>query len=135
MGATDIFIAYKFIKILSTPWEKTDAYKLGIIDKDGNYLKKQRDLKTSKEKLASNIFTRLVWNVKKILRKIPLGKTTIASLATALYLIREEAEKVGADGHLVEMAFIEHVDETYGIDIREELLTEMSLIGEKNGLL
>ena len=131
----NVFVIYKFLKLLVLPFEKTDAYKLGIIDKDGNYLKKQRDLKTSKEKLASNIFTRLVWNVKKILRKIPLGKTTIASLATALYLIREEAEKVGADGHLVEMAFIEHVDETYGIDIREELLTEMSLIGEKNGLL
>tara|TARA_R100000008_G_scaffold86572_2_gene80227 strand:- start:31 stop:441 length:411 start_codon:yes stop_codon:yes gene_type:complete len=129
------FVIYKFLKLLVLPFEKTDAYKLGIIDKDGNYLKKQKDLKTSKEKLASNIFTRLVWNIKKILRKIPLGKTTIASLATALYLIREEAEKVGVDGELLEMAFIDHVNETYDIDIKEELLTEMSLIGEKNGLL
>ena len=129
------FVIYKFLKLLVLPFEKTDAYKLGIIDKDGNYLKKQKDLKTSKEKLASNIFTRLVWNIKKILRKIPLGKTTIASLATALYLIREEAEKVGVDGELLEMAFIDHVSETYDIDIKEELLTEMSLIGEKNGLL
>lgn len=129
------FVIYKFLKLLVLPFEKTDAYKLGIIDKDGNYLKKQKDLKTSKEKLASNIFTRLVWNIKKILRKIPFGKTTIASLATALYLIREEAEKVGVDGELLEMAFIDHVNETYDIDIKEELLTEMSLIGEKNGLL
>ena len=129
------FVIYKFLKLLVLPFEKTDAYKLGIIDKDGNYLKKQKDLKTSKEKLASNIFTRLVWNIKKILRKIPFGKTTIASLATALYLIREEAEIVGVDGELLEMAFIDHVNETYDIDIKEELLTEMSLIGEKNGLL
>ena len=35
MGAVDIFVAYKFIKILATPWKKTDAYKLGILDKNG----------------------------------------------------------------------------------------------------
>ena len=64
------FVIYKFLKLLVLPFEKTEAYKLGIIDKDGNYLKKQGDLKTSQEKLASNIFTRLVWNIKKILEKL-----------------------------------------------------------------
>ena len=61
------YMVYQFIRLLVTPFNKTDAFKQGIIDKDGKYLKKQKDLKTSKEKLASNIFTRLVWNIKKIL--------------------------------------------------------------------
>ena len=42
------FVIYKFIKLLVTPFEKTDAFKLGIIDKDGNYLKKQKDLDSIK---------------------------------------------------------------------------------------
>lgn len=122
------FVIYKFLKLLVLPFEKTEAYKLGIIDKDGNYLKKQGDLKTSQEKLASNIFTRLVWNIKKILEKIPFGKTKLASLATALYLIREEAEKIGADGEVIQEAFLQHITEEYGIDIKEDLLVEQRKI-------
>ena len=38
------FVIYKFIKLLVTPFNKTDAFKLGIIDAKGNYLKKQKDL-------------------------------------------------------------------------------------------
>ena len=34
--AIDLFVTYRFIKLLVTPFEKTEAYKLGIIDKDGN---------------------------------------------------------------------------------------------------
>ena len=106
------------------PFESTNAFKLGIIDKDGKYLKKQRDLKTSEEKLASNIFTRLVWNIKKLLGKLPFGKTKLASLATALVLIKEEAEKVGADANLIETAFESYLLNEYGIDYKKELLNE-----------
>ena len=88
------FVIFQFIKYLATPFNKTEAFKLGIIDKKGNYLKKQRDLKTTAEKKASNIFTRLVWNVKKLLEKLPFGKTKLASIATALFLIKEEIERL-----------------------------------------
>ena len=33
--AIDLFVTYRFIKLLVTPFEKTDAFKLGIIDKIG----------------------------------------------------------------------------------------------------
>ena len=33
--AIDLFVTYRFIKLLVTPFEK-QRYKLGIIDKDGN---------------------------------------------------------------------------------------------------
>ena len=118
------FVIYQFLKLLVMPFEKTKAYKLGIIDKKGNYLKKQKDLKTGEEKLASNIFTRLVWNVKKLLMKFPTGTKTIASLATALYLIKEEAEKVGADGELLEKAFNQFMIDNYGTDYIELLNEE-----------
>ena len=118
------FVIYQFLKLLVLPFEKTKAYKLGIIDKDGKYLKKQKDLKTGEEKLASNIFTRLVWNIRKLLLKFPKGTKTIAGLATALYLIKEEAEKVGADGELIEQAFNEFMINNYGIDYTELLNEE-----------
>jgi len=118
------FIIFQFVKLLATPFNKTKAFKLGIIDGKGNYLKKQRDLKTTEEKKASNIFTRLVWNIKKMLEKLPFGKTRLASIATALFLIKEEIEKVGADGELLEEAFSDWLMEKHGIDFKAELLNE-----------
>ena len=38
--AIDLFVTYRFIKLLVTPFEKQEAFKLGIIDKDGNRIKK-----------------------------------------------------------------------------------------------
>ena len=118
------WVIWKFLKLLVTPFDKTKAFKLGIIDKDGNYIKKQKDLKTSEEKLASNIFTRLVWKVKKLLEKVPGGKSKIASIATALWFIKEEAEKVGADPQVIDEVFNEYMMKTYQIDFEKELINE-----------
>ena len=30
--AIDLFVTYRFLKLLTTPFKKTDAFKLGIID-------------------------------------------------------------------------------------------------------
>ena len=43
--AIDLFVAYRFLRILTTPWEDQDAFKLGIIDKDGKLLRKKTHLK------------------------------------------------------------------------------------------
>lgn len=86
----DLFYAYRFIKLLVTPWEKTEAYELGIIDDNGKVIKKARDLETSDEKSAYTVFHRLVFNIKRLLNKLPFGKTKLASWATALFLIKEE---------------------------------------------
>ena len=137
------FVIFQFVKLLATPFKKTDAYKLGIIDEKGNYLKRQKDLKTIQEKKASNIFTRLVWNVKRLIEKLPFGKTRLASIATALFLIKEEIEKVGADGEMLEEAFDSWLMEEHGIDYKNELLNEkfeelnltLKLKENKNGRL
>ena len=42
----DLFLVYQFVKRLATPFEKWDAYELGIIDEDGNRLKKIKDFRT-----------------------------------------------------------------------------------------
>ena len=39
--AVDLFVTYRFIKLLTTPFKKTDAFKLGIIDENGHRVMKQ----------------------------------------------------------------------------------------------
>ena len=95
MSAVDIYVAYKFIKILATPWKKTDAYKLGIIDDKGKVLIKKKDLETRDQKKAYTIFHRLIWNIKRLLDKLPAGNTKIGSFAAALWMLKEYADSRG----------------------------------------
>ena len=54
--AVDLVITYRVVKLLVTPFEKQDAFKLGIIDKDGNVLKKYKTLQTRAEKKSFPLF-------------------------------------------------------------------------------
>lgn len=90
--AGDVIYAFKFLRTLTKPWSKMEAFKLGIIDKDGKVLKKGKDLATPEEKSAYTIFHRLVFNVKRLIGKVPGGKSTLGSYAAALYLIKEHTE-------------------------------------------
>ena len=36
----DFFYAVRFLRLLTTKWENTNAFKLGIVDKNGKKLKK-----------------------------------------------------------------------------------------------
>ena len=90
MGLVDYYLVYRFIKALVMPFEKTKAFELGIIDEKGNILKKQKDLETSAEKAAYGYFERMVWNIKKLVHKIPIVGKSFGSYATAAYLILKE---------------------------------------------
>ena len=89
-GVVDIFMVYQFLKRLATPFEKWDAFKEGIIDKEGNILKKKHQRGTLPEKAAFKIFDLMILKLKKLLGKVPGGKTKIASYAAALWLIKED---------------------------------------------
>lgn len=83
---SDLILIYQFIKRLTTPFKDTDAFKLGIIDQDG---KKLKSPETSEEQNAYGYFDRLVFNIKRLLEKLPGGKTRLSSYAAALFLIKE----------------------------------------------
>lgn len=85
----DLYLVYSFIRRLATPFKEWEAYKLGIIDERGNVLRKRKTLKLSKERKAFGVFDVMILNLKKLLEKVPGGKSRIASYAAALYLIRE----------------------------------------------
>tara|TARA_R110000796_G_scaffold59849_2_gene138184 strand:+ start:673 stop:1266 length:594 start_codon:yes stop_codon:yes gene_type:complete len=86
----DLFYAFRFLKLLVTPWEETKAFEQGIVDENGKTVKKSRDLQTTDEKSAYTVFHRLVFNIKRLLEKLPFGRNKLASYAAALFLIKEE---------------------------------------------
>jgi len=133
MGAVDAFIAYKFIKILSTPFDQTDAYKLGIINADGKVLKKRKDLQGTNEKKAYTIFHQIGWNLKRILNKIPGTKSRFGSFAAALFLLKEEAEGKYTDWNLVEQYILEYAQEE-GLLLTEDVPANNAGSGQVAGL-
>ena len=62
--AGDLVYTLRFLRLLTTPFDKTTAFELGLIDEKGKKLKKPE---TKDEKGAYNTFHRLVFNIKKLI--------------------------------------------------------------------
>ena len=92
-SAIDIFVVYKIIKALIKPFDESEAFKLGLIDKDG---KRQRKARTPEEKKAMTYFDRFVFNLKRLLHKFGL-KSKFSNMAAAVFLLKEE--QAYADGN------------------------------------
>jgi len=84
----DTYIVYRIIKALATPFNETEAYKLGLVDENG---KKLKNASTSEEKNAITYFDRLIFNLKRIMAKVGLSSKT-ATFGAALLLVRENIE-------------------------------------------
>lgn len=85
----DSIIAYRILRMLVTPFEETDAYRLGIIDKNGKELKRMKDLNSADERDAYSILHRMIYRLKRIIQKVPVENKKLASFAAALALIKE----------------------------------------------
>ena len=91
-SVVDTYLVYKIITILTDDWDEQEAFKYGIIDKKGNVLRKSKTLDTKKEKDSYTILHRFVFNLKRLIEKIPGGKTKIGSYAAAAVLLLKEEE-------------------------------------------
>ena len=94
----DGLIAYRVLKLLVTPFKKSKAFQLGIIDDKGKVLIKSKDLKTSfpadKGKEARKSYTlliRFVFNLKRLLGKIGVRGPLGSSAAAAIAFFREQS--------------------------------------------
>ena len=87
--AVDIYYTFRFLRQLVTPWTETKAFELGLIDENGKVIKKPV---TPQEKDAYTLFFRLVYNIKRLLNKVPGGKTKLASYVAALWLVKENTK-------------------------------------------
>ena len=102
-GAFNLATAYFFVKKMATPFKKTEAYKLGIIDDKGNILKKMKDLTDEKERKAYTLLDRVIWNIKKLMSFIPGGGSMLAGVAAATALLMKEEMGYNVSDRLVEV--------------------------------
>lgn len=85
-----LFMVYQFLRRLATPFNKWKAYKAGVIDERGNILLKAKERTTIEQRESFTKFDVLVLKLKRLLEKVPGGKSRLASYAAALYLIKED---------------------------------------------
>ena len=133
--AIDLFVTYRFLKLLTTPFEKVDAYKYGIIDKDGNRIKKKNsdevavDLTTSQLKNSYTILHKLVFNIKKIFQKVPGLRTKVGTYAAALFLLKDTFKESVSDPDMFETEFVKYLKEN-NIEVDGEISEEVIGFGE-----
>ena len=133
--AIDLFVTYRFIKLLTTPFEKTDAFKLGIIDENGNRIKDKTTrkpvvvLNTSELKNAYTILHKLVFNIKKIFAKVPGLRTKVGTYAAALFLLKDTLREHVSDPDVFEKEFMKYLKENK-IELDREISEEVIGFGE-----
>ena len=89
----DLYFVFRFLRLLTMKWTRTDAYKYKIIDKKGNALRKSSELESTNEKAAYTMLHRMVFKIRRLIEKVPLiGKSILLNYAAALFLLKEQKD-------------------------------------------
>jgi hypothetical protein len=123
----DNLIALRIVRMITQNFEDTEAFKLGIIDHQGNNLRKMNTLTTDQERNAYTYLNRLVFNMKKILNRLPGGENRMKSLVGALWLVKEYYESGARTTSLMEDRY-KHIMRILDSDV---VLAEEQLIVSK----
>ena len=139
--AIDLFVTYRFLRLLTTPFKDTDAYKLGIIDEKGNrvmlpkpktgvkILKPQVELVTSEQKNSYTILHKLVFNIKKLFAKVPGLRTKVGTYAASLFLLKDTFKEHVEDPDMFEKQFMKYLKEN-DIELDDSISEEVIGFGE-----
>jgi hypothetical protein len=84
----DLYFVFRFLRLLTMDYKKTDAFKFGIIDNKGKALKKSADLESTNEKASYTMLHRMVFKIRRLMEKIPGGR--FVNYAAALFLLKEQ---------------------------------------------
>jgi len=134
-SAIDLFVSYRFLKLLTTPFKKTDAYKFGIIDEKGNRIRKEKssevavNLTTSQLKNSYTILHKLVFNIKKLFQKVPGLRTKVGTYAAALFLLKDTFKEHVENPNFFESELIKYLKEN-NIEFDNEISEEVVGFGE-----
>lgn len=120
--AIDTVITFRVLKLLTTKWEDHEAFKTGLIDDKGKRIKSVK-IDTKEKKESFTFLHRLVFNLKRLIEMLPLGKNRLASYAAALFLIKEHCELSGTQ---LDKEVFKYLKE--GEFLPEDLLEEFSPI-------
>ena len=126
----DALIAYRLLKLLVTPFKKTKAYQLGIIDDKGKVLIKAKEFtksfpagKRDNAKKAYTLLIRFVFNLKRLLSKVGIRGPLGSAAAAAIAFFREEKDynpiiEKQIYKHIKEQGFEYDINENYGDPIQ-----------------
>ena len=133
--AIDLFVTYRFLRLLTTPFEKTDAYKFGIIHDKGNRIKKPNsskpavELNTSELKNSYTILHKLVFNIKKLFAKVPGLRTKVGTYAASLFLLKDTFKEHVEDPDMFEKQFMKYLKEN-DVEFDDSISEEVIGFGE-----
>ena len=133
--AIDLFVTYRFIKLLTTPFNRTEAFKLGIIDKDGNRILQPNstqpavELATAQLQNAYTVLHKLVFNIKKIFAKVPGLRTKVGTYAAALFLLKDTFKEHVEDPDVFEKEFMKYLKEN-DVEFDDSISEEVIGFGE-----
>jgi len=117
LRGTDTVYALRLLRLMTMPYTKTKAFKLGLIDADGHGIK---SAETTAEKRAYTPLHRIAFNLRRILQKVPIiGRSILTNYAAALFLLKEES---GLSDDEVLMV----IAEAYDLDPLEVLSEDVS---------
>ena len=126
----DALIAYRLLKLLVTPFRKTKAYQMGIIDDKGKVLIKAKQFKDkipankrAEAKKSYTLLIRFVFNLKRILSKVGIRGALGSAAAAAIAFFREEKDynpiiEKQIYKHIKEQGFEYDINENYGDPIQ-----------------
>ena len=87
----DLYFVFRFLRLLTMDYKKTDAYKYKIIDAKGKPLRKSSELETTDEKASYTMLHRMVFKIRRLIEKVPIvGKSILLNYAAALFLLKEQ---------------------------------------------
>jgi len=120
----DAIITYRILRMLTTAFTDTDAYRLGIIDAHGAVIKKEQDLATEEERESYTLLHRMVFKLKRIIEKVPFENKRFLSFAAAIALVKENAEY---DEDILEEIFYMTMEQDETKSLAEELESDTML--------
>lgn len=110
----DLVYVQRFITLLLKDFKDWDAFKLGIIDENGDIVKLRRHRKSSQDRKAFTKFHKVVLTVKKTLNRVSSSK--VVSTVAAIALLKEHCEEEGVDYRLMESRFMKHLQDEHNIN-------------------
>jgi hypothetical protein len=116
----DNAIALRLVYLLQMPFTDFDAYALGVIDSNGNILKKSSQM-TQEEKDSVTYLHRLIFRVKRMLASLPGGDSRLKSLVASFLLMRECLEGKRNDILLEDITSLSDLVSSDEISLFEEI--------------
>jgi len=113
----DLYFVFRFLRLLTMDYKKTDAFKFGIIDNKGKALRKSADLESIKEKAAYTMLHRMVFKIRRLIEKVPGGR--FISYAAALFLLKEQKDpRIWTDDGYMKSKLLEFLETDWEADAK-----------------